>query len=84
MKKLLALGIVAILVLSIAAVAFAAEPKSFDEKAAVGTKATDAVSGEVFTIGEKSPNSEYESKYFYFENEANKTMFDADPANFAN
>ena len=58
-------------------------PKMFSKKQAEGVKATDAVSGNEFSIAKASPVSKAYRMYYYFENDANKKTFDADPAKYA-
>lgn len=84
MKKALVLVVLASMVLAFAGMALAKStappaPKSFSAAQAAGVKATDPVSKHEFTISANSPHSQYQNLYYYFENAADKTAFDATP-----
>lgn len=87
MKKVVALAVIFSIVGLTMALAGEPEkataPKAFDKEQAVGTKATDPVSGKEFTITDPKLSSQYEGKWYYFENKDNKAEFDKDPAKYA-
>ena len=92
MKKVLSLAVVAAVVLSFGALAYAEgqhqhgqpgqAPVAFDKPQPAGTKATCPVMGLEVTINEKTPSSQYEGKYYYFCCGGCKPKFDADPAKY--
>ena len=57
-------------------------PKMFDKAQKAGVMATAAVSGKEFKIKAKSPKSELDKMFYYFENDANKKAFDAEPTKY--
>jgi len=57
-------------------------PMVFDEPQPVGAKATCPVTGNEFTITEKTESSEYKGKYVYFCCPGCKPQFDADPEKY--
>ena len=93
MKKFAILTMLAVFVLALAAIGFAGEgehpkgekgdaPKVFDTEQKAGDKATCPVSGETFTIDEKTLHSEYKGQHVYFCCAGCKPMFDKDPENY--
>jgi YHS domain-containing protein len=78
-----ALWLAAALLLATIALAEAKAPVAFVMKPAIGSRATDIVSGTEFTITKDSPFAEHNRKFFFFETEENKRAFDADPAKYA-
>ncbi len=58
-------------------------PRVFDAMPPAGTKATCAVSGEVFTIDADTTKSVYKGKTYVFCCDSCKPTFDEDPAKFA-
>ena len=89
MKKVVVFGVVLAVALALAAVALAADKadtkpvaKGLDKKAAVGAKVADPVNGKEVTVADKTPMSEYMKKFYYFENDANKKAFDAEPTKY--
>jgi YHS domain-containing protein len=86
MKRMLALSVAAVIVLSLCAMAFAAAPAaaptSFDKVQLPGVKATCIVTSKELTIAATTPFSVYETKYYYFTDAASKAKFDAKPTDF--
>ena len=58
-------------------------PASFAEPPPPGTRATCAVSGDIFTVPADSDYSEYQGRYYVFCCSGCKPHFDANPAKYA-
>jgi YHS domain-containing protein len=84
MKRKMLFTMVAVLVLSMAAFAFAGPaqskaPKLFKGVQPAGTKATCPVSNQEISVEETTPHSKYEGHVAYFAGAMGKQMFDKDP-----
>ena len=82
MKKLVVLGVLAMFVLATVAMAAVKVPSAFAKKPAVGTEATDLVSGKTFKTTAETPFVEHMKKFYGFEDKANADLFKAAPAKY--
>ena len=57
-------------------------PVAFDERPAVGTRATCPVMGNVFVVSQSTGHSEHEGKHYAFCCPGCKPQFDADPEKY--